>query len=113
MKEIKTYIRNNMVDAVVDALAAMPGVPGVAVVPVTGFGHVHHDGDETVRVQMTKLEIDVPDALVEEVIDRIVRHARTGDGHPGDGKIYVQSLDEAVRIADGQRGEKILTRHHP
>lgn len=110
MKEIKTYIRNNMVDAVVDALEAMPEIPGVAVVPVTGFGHVHHENGETVRVKMTKLEIDVPDKLVGEVVECITRHARTGAGHTGDGKIYVQPLDEAIRIADGQRGENILVR---
>ncbi|MDZ7662996.1 P-II family nitrogen regulator [Thiohalophilus sp.] len=110
MKEIKAYIRNNMVDAVIDALAAMPDIPGVAVVPVNGFGHVHDNGDTTVRVSMSKLEIDVPAYEVEAVIDCITRHARTGEGHPGDGKVYVQSLDEAVRIADGQRGEGILVR---
>lgn len=108
MKEIKAYVRNNMVDAVVDALAAMPGVPGVAVVPVSGFGHVHDDRDTTVRIRMTKLEIDVPEAQVEAVIDCIVRHARTGAGHPGDGRVYVTRLDEAIRIADGRRGDAAL-----
>ena len=108
MKEVKAYVRNNMVDAVIDALAAMPGIPGVAVVPVTGFGHVHDDADTSMRVSMSKLEIDVPDDQVEPVIEAIVRHARTGAGHPGDGRIYVRGLDEAVYIADGRRGEAAL-----
>lgn len=109
MKEIKAYIRNNMVDDVVDALEAMPGVPGVAVVPVSGFGHVHDDG-AAMRVQMTKLEVDVPDEQVEPVVDCIVRHARTGTGHPGDGKICVCELAQAVRIADGALGAEALER---
>lgn len=109
MKAIKAYIRDNMVDRVVDALAAMPDVPGVAVVPVSGFGHTH-SGDATVRVHMTKLEIDVPDSLAEDVIQCIARHARTGPGHPGDGKIYVSELADAMRIEDGMRGKPVLQR---
>lgn len=109
MKEVKAYIRNALVDDVVDALEALPGVPAVAVVPVRGFGHTANGGP-AVRVEMSKLEVDLPDDAVEPVIDCIVRHARTGDGHPGDGKVYVTELAEAVRVADGARGPDILRR---
>lgn len=109
MKEIKAYIRNQMVDRVVDALKDMPEVPGVAVVHVNGFGHAH-DGDDLESVRMTKLEIDVADEAVEPVLDCIIRHARTGHGHAGDGKISVTALEETVRIVDGLRGRAVLER---
>lgn len=80
-----------------------------AVVPVSGFGHAH-DGDGLESVRMTKLEIDVADEAVEAMLDRIVRRARTGHGHAGDGRIHVTSLDDAVRIVDGQRGTGVLER---
>lgn len=110
MKEIKAYIRDNMVDQVVDALEAIPEVPGVAVSRITGFGHTHAGDDATVRVEMSKLEVDVPDDQVATVVDCIVRNSRTRAGHPGDGKVFVSGLEEAVRIADGARGESILRR---
>lgn len=109
MKEVKAYIRNQMVDHVVDALKGLPQVPGVAIVPVTGFGHAR-GGDGFESVEMTKLEIDVADDAVESVLECIVRHAQTGRGHFGDGKITVTTLDDAVRIMDGVRGGDVLGR---
>lgn len=102
MKEIKAYIRNTMVDDVIDALKDVPGVSGVAIVPVNGFGHTYDD-DRFERIEMTRLEANVPDAHAPAVIECIASHARTGDGHPGDGRIYVSELFESIRIADGQR----------
>ncbi|HER19580.1 MAG: P-II family nitrogen regulator [Halothiobacillaceae bacterium] len=104
MKEIKAYIRESMTDAVVDALEAMPGVPGVAVMPVSGFGHAG-EGGMTARVTLTRIEIEVPDALADAVVSCLRDHARTGAGHAGDGRIYVTDLRRAVRIADGAEGE--------
>ncbi|WP_169303625.1 P-II family nitrogen regulator [Guyparkeria sp. SB14A] len=104
MKEIKAYIRQSMTDAVVDALEAMPGIPGVAVTPTYGFGHVVDDG-QPARVEMTRLEIEVPDAIADSVVDCVCEHARTGAGHVGDGRIYVTELARTVRIADGAEGE--------
>lgn len=101
MKEIKAYIREHMLDHVVDALAAIPDMPGIAVVHLREYGHATSDGG-LVRVDMAKLEIDVDDALVTAVVDTLVTHARTGDGHPGDGRVFVSDLARAVRIADGQ-----------
>ncbi len=104
MKEIKAYIRPPMADTVVDALEAMPGIPGVAVTSSYGFGHVVDDG-QPARVEMTRLEIEVPDALADSVVECVREHARTGAGHIGDGRIYVTELSRAVRIADGAEGE--------
>ncbi|MES1945298.1 nitrogen regulatory protein PII-like protein [Salinisphaera sp. PC39] len=109
MQEIKAYVREPMLDHVVDALAAIPGLPGIAVVHLREFGHAVEDG-RLVKTEMAKLEIDVPDELIESVIETIVEHARTGEGHPGDGMVFVSELREAVRIADGTRGDAALRR---
>lgn len=106
MKEVKAYVRSSMVDGVVDALSQLPGVPGVSVVSTVGFGR---DAEGRVsRVEMTKLEIDVRDEHLREVVGCIVGHARTGAGHPQDGKVLVSALETAVRIGDGARDEEAL-----
>lgn len=101
MKEIKAYIREHMLDHVIDALAAIPGMPGIAVVHLREYGHATGDGS-LVRVEMAKLEIDVDDALVTTVVETLVTQARTGDGHPGDGRVFVSDIGKVIRIADGQ-----------
>lgn len=106
MKEIKAYIREAMVDSVVDALGEMPEVLALSVVALHGFGR--GEGGRLERVSSRKLELDVAAVDVDAVVDCIVRHARTGEGHPQDGKVYVSSLDDAIRIEDGVRGEAVL-----
>ena len=101
MKEIKATIRENRLDTVIDALAAIPGLPGIAVVHVREYGRATNDG-ALIRVDVAKLEIDVDDALAHTVVETIVTHARTGDGHPGDGRVFLSDLREVIRIADGQ-----------
>lgn len=109
MQEIKAYVREQMLDHVIDALAAVPGLPGIAVVHLREFGHATEDG-RLVRTEMAKLEIDVPDELMAPVVDTIIEHGRTGEGHPGDGKVFVSELREAIRIADGTRGDVAVRR---
>lgn len=107
MQEIKAYVRNSMVNNVVDALAKLPTPPSVAVVPLEAFGH-NVDNCEFAKVRVTKLEVDVPDELLEAVLSIIKQHARTGEGHAGDGRILVSEVVRAVRIADGAEGERAL-----
>jgi nitrogen regulatory protein P-II 1 len=102
MKEIKAYLRPQMLDAVVDALETQPHTPGVTVTDVKGFGHVAGGGP--VRfTERSKLEIVVPDSELERILETIVAEARTGS--PGDGKIFVSEVTGAVRIRTGERGE--------
>ena len=61
MKEIKAYVRNNMVNKVIDALAQLPEPPSVAAVPLETYGHGVID-DAYGRLRMTKLEVDIADA---------------------------------------------------
>lgn len=111
MKEVKAYIRANMADGVVDALEQLDEVPAVAVVSLREFGHRHSDG-QMQAVEMVKLEMDVMESAVGVVVDCILQHARTGAGHPGDGKVFVSDLAQAVRIEDGKRGEEALRHVH-
>lgn len=106
MKEIKAYVRPHMLDHVIDALEATPDRPGVTVTKVEGFGHPRA-GEPAELARRAKLEIVVPDEQVEAVIGVIVEHARTG--RVGDGKIFVYSVDEAVRIRTGERGRDAVT----
>jgi nitrogen regulatory protein PII len=100
MQEIKAIIRTDRLQDVVDALHALSNMPGVTVSTVHGFGRrASRTGpgifDET---DFTKLEAVVEDELVQSVIDTIVQHARTGG--PGDGRIFVMPVLQAIRIRD-------------
>ena len=109
MQEVEAYIQEHMLDKVLDALNAIPALPSVAIVHLREFGH----GTDDTRLRMAKmvkLEIDLPDELVAPVVETIVENARTGEGHPGDGKVFVCELREAIRIADGQRGDAAVQR---
>ncbi|KEZ75938.1 P-II family nitrogen regulator [Salinisphaera hydrothermalis] len=102
MKEIKAYIRAHRTDAVIDALTALPDLPAIAVVPLKEIAH-GVDGGRLRTVDMVKLEIDVADAQVEPVVDALLAAARTGAGHPGDGKIQISDVAASVDIASGRR----------
>ena len=103
VKEIKAYVREIMLEQVISELAHIEGIPGIAVVHLQEYGHVQDGGLE--RVKMAKLEVDVLESLARTVVDAIVASGRTGDGHPGDGKVFISDLRDAIRISDGHRNE--------
>lgn len=100
MKEIKAYIRPELADHVVDVLGLIPGLSGVAVVPVNDYGHVFDNGGLK-RTRMIKLEVDAADDEVETVVRAILDNGRTGSGHSGDGSVLVIDVGSAYRISDG------------
>ena len=113
MKEIKAIIQPFLLSKVVDALKEIDDLPGITVSEVRGFGKgrardarnkVVEDGIE--YALKNKLEIVVPDGLVEDVLRTISMHAHTG--RPGDGKIFVSSVDEVVNVRTADRGEKAI-----
>lgn len=113
MKEIKIVLQPFKVDAVTDALQAVPGVGGITAMDVRGFGHQRGALGMDVRakgaVNYTRkvlLLLVVPDEVVEPVLAAIQRHAHTGN--PGDGKVFVAGVDEALRLRTGERGEQAL-----
>lgn len=113
MKEIKAIIQPFMLQFVCDALEAIPELPGVTISQVSRFGKMRdmdvpeiHAGAGRDFAKRTKVEVIVPDALVDRVVDAITRAARTGK--PGDGKVFVIDVVGAVRICTGDKGEDAL-----
>jgi nitrogen regulatory protein P-II 1 len=108
MKLIKALIRRNMADEVIDAIENLPKTPGLTVSEVQGWGH-SKNGKGAKLTERVKLETVVPDDQLETILDCLVKYARTGEGHYGDGLIFVSSVDEVVRIRNGQRGNSVIT----
>jgi nitrogen regulatory protein P-II 1 len=109
VKKVEAVIKPFKLDEVKDALSKL-GVQGLTVSEVRGFGRQkghkeHYRGTEyTVDlVPKVKIEVVVPDGQASAAVDAITRSARTGE--IGDGKIFVSSLEEVVRIRTGERGE--------
>ena len=108
MKKIEIITRPHKLDDVKDALTAI-GVKGMTVSDVKGFGRqrghkeVYRGAEYQVDfVAKAKIEVVVDDALAAEVIQAAATAARTGQ--VGDGKIFVSTVEEVVRIRTGERG---------
>ena len=108
MKKVEAIIKPFKLDEVKESLSSI-GVQGLTVSEVKGFGrqkgHTElYRGAEYVVdfLPKVKLEIIVKDELVTQVVDAILKSAKTG--RIGDGKIFVLPVDEVVRIRTGERG---------
>jgi nitrogen regulatory protein P-II 2 len=112
MKLVMAIIKPHKLDQVREALTGV-GVEGLTVSEVKGFGRqkghteIYRGAEYTVSfVPKVKIEVVVPDELVEEVIEVIQETARSGQ--IGDGKIFVYEVSRAVRIRTGEMdGEAI------
>jgi nitrogen regulatory protein P-II 1 len=104
VKEIKAFVRPNMLDAVLRAMHEHPDLPGVTVSDVRGFGRVagRKDSGSTAygTIKMAKIECIVSDDRTSMVMDLIREHASTG--RPGDGKIAIHAIESLVRIRTGE-----------
>ena len=112
MKKIEAIIKPFKLDEVKDALQAI-GVEGMTVIEAKGFGrqkgHTElYRGAEYVVDFLPKLKIEIvlPDALVEPAVEALVQAARTGK--IGDGKIFVIDVEQAVRIRTGETGHNAI-----
>ena len=112
MKQIPAVVRPSKVDAVKNALVAID-VVGMTINDVRGFGRQkgqveRYRGNEFTVDFLSKIRITtvVADDKVEAAISAISEAARTGE--IGDGKIFVTSVDEVVRIRTGERGDAAL-----
>ncbi|WP_366553915.1 P-II family nitrogen regulator [Aquibaculum sediminis] len=108
MKKIEAIIKPFKLDEVKEALHEV-GIKGITVTEAKGFGrqkgHTElYRGAEYVVdfLPKVKIEVVVDDTLVERAVEAIMETARTG--RIGDGKIFVSSVDEAIRIRTGERG---------
>ena len=112
MKKVEAIIKPFKLDEVKDQLNEI-GVKGITVSEVKGFGrqkgHTElYRGAEYIVdfLPKIKLEIIISDELVDDVINTITQSAQTG--RIGDGKIFVTSLEDAIRIRTGERGEEAV-----
>jgi nitrogen regulatory protein P-II 1 len=109
MKKIEAVIKPFKLDEVREALSEV-GITGLTVAEVKGFGrqkgHTElYRGAEYVVdfLPKVKIEIVVQEALLDRAIEAIIKAARTGK--IGDGKIFVSSVEQVVRIRTGETGE--------
>ena len=112
MKKIEAIIKPFKLDEVKDALNQI-GLKGITVIEAKGFGrqkgHTElYRGAEYVVdfLPKVKLEIVLEDNQVERAVEAIQQAARTG--RIGDGKIFVSTVEEVIRIRTGERGTDAL-----
>ena len=109
MKKIEAIIKPFKLDEVKDALNQI-GLKGITVLEAKGFGrqkgHTElYRGAEYVVdfLPKVKIELIIEDEMVEKAVEAIRNSAYTG--RIGDGKIFVSSVDDAIRIRTGERGD--------
>ncbi len=112
MQKIEAVIQPSRLDAVKDALVEV-GISGITILEARGHGrqkgHTEFYRGREYSVDLlpkVKLEIVVPDELVERTVQAIIGAARTG--RIGDGKIFLSRIDEAIRIRNDERGDIAL-----
>ncbi len=112
MKKIEAIIKPFKLDEVRESLSEI-GINGMTVTDVKGFGrqkgHTElYRGAEYVVdfLPKVKIEVVVSDNLVEQVLDTILKSAKTGK--IGDGKIFVTEVEQVVRIRTGETGEDAI-----
>ena len=109
MKKIEAIIRPHLLDAVRAALQELE-VIGMTISEVQGYGR-QKGHTETYRgaeyqiefIPKIKIEVVVPDEIEDATVETIIKTARTGKF--GDGKIFVVTLEDVIRIRTGERGE--------
>jgi nitrogen regulatory protein PII len=112
MKKIEAIIRPHKLEEVREALIEA-GIQGMTITEVRGFGR-QKGHTETYRgaeyqidfIPKVKLEVVVPEELYQSAVHIIVMKGQTGN--VGDGKIFVSTIDDAVRIRTEESGESVL-----
>jgi len=112
MKKIEAIFKPFKLDEVREALSEI-GVSGLTVTEVKGFGrqkgHTElYRGAEYVVdfLPKVKIEVVVPESLADSAVEAIIKAARTGK--IGDGKIFISSVDQVVRIRTGEINEAAI-----
>lgn len=112
MKKIEAIIKPFKLDDVKSALTKI-GAQGMTVTEVKGFGRqkghteVYRGAEYKIDfLPKSKIELIVSDEMVLQVIEQIERSAKTGK--IGDGKIFISSVDEVIRIRTGERGKDAI-----
>lgn len=108
MQMVIAFLPPHRVESVARRLRKLPAFPGMTVSDARGHGHEKAETPRDSRAELTdftatsRVEIALPQALVEPVLDAIFQEAHTGEA--GDGKVYVVPIRDALRIKTGERG---------
>jgi nitrogen regulatory protein PII len=112
MKKIEAIVKPFKLDEVKDALGEI-GVTGMTVTEVKGFGRqkghteIYRGSEYTVDfLPKIKIEIVIADSQVDAAVAAIIKAAKTGK--IGDGKVFLSSVEEVVRIRTEEKGEKAI-----
>ena len=112
MKKIEAIIKPFRLDEVKQALTSV-GVSGMTVSEVKGFGRqkghteLYRGAEYTVDfLPKVKIEVLLPEELLSSALDAILESAQTGK--IGDGKIFVTTVDEVIRIRTNERGDEAI-----
>ena len=112
MKKIEAIIKPFKLDEVKDALNGI-GIKGMTVTEVKGYGRqkghteIYRGAEYVVDfIPKIKIEVVVPDDQVDQVVDTILKVARTGK--IGDGKIFILPIEKIVRVRTGETGDEAV-----
>ena len=112
MKKIEAIIKPFKLEEVKEALSKI-GIKGMTVTEVKGFGRqkghteVYRSAEYKIDfLAKVKIELIITDDMVVQVIETIERAAKTGK--IGDGKIFISSVEEVIRIRTGERGRDAI-----
>ena len=112
MKKLEIIVKPGKSSGVREAIEAA-GYSGITVSQAEGHGTqkglTKGKSDGNYRLELVpkvRLELVIPDAALEPVIDAVMKAAKTGQ--PGDGKIFVSNVEDVIRIRTGERGEKAV-----
>jgi len=112
MKKVEAIIKPFKLDDVKAGLNAI-GIMGMTVTEVKGFGRqkghveVYRGTEYEVNfLPKIKIEVVVPDSIIDKVVSTIIEKARTGN--IGDGKIFISSLEDVIRIRTLEKGESAI-----
>jgi nitrogen regulatory protein P-II 1 len=112
MKKVEAIIKPFKLDEVKSGLHLI-GINGMTVTEVKGFGRqkghveVYRGTEYEVNfLPKIKIEVVIPDSMIDKVISTIIEKAKTGN--IGDGKIFIYSLEDVIRIRTGEKGETAI-----
>jgi nitrogen regulatory protein PII len=112
MKKIEAIIKPFKLEDVKEALSSL-GVQGMTVCEVKGFGRqkghteIYRGSEYTVDfLPKIKVEVVLADSVATQAVEAIIKAAKTGK--IGDGKVFVSSIDDAIRIRTEETGEQAV-----
>jgi len=113
VNKIEAIVRPDKLNDIRTALLGR-GIGGMTVTEVLGFGRQRGNqytyrgaSYEASFIKKIKIEVVVPEAITDSVVDVLVRNARTGA--VGDGKIFISPVSRVVRVRTGEENEQALT----